>query len=134
MRLFLNNVNTTTVQCTQTKENRLYIEWNLLEKSVKRPLCCTVSILQSPKFKRVSLNETLEFPFWRLNICVDFGLRNSQQMENMKKPNKIIFHNKHIDIHKTIRETRVSKLVFITILCLKFWAQCNSDELNSTVQ
>ena len=69
MRLFLNNVNTTTVQCTQTKENRLYIEWNLLEKSV--------SILQSPKFKRVSLNETLEFPFWRLNICVDFGLRNS---------------------------------------------------------
>ena len=28
------------------KENRLYIEWNLLEKSVKRPFCCTVSILQ----------------------------------------------------------------------------------------
>ena len=55
----------------------------------------------SPKFKRVSLNETLEFPFWRLNICVDFGLRNSQQMENMKKLNKITFHNKHIDIHKT---------------------------------
>ena len=23
---------------------------------------------QSPKFKRVSLNETLEFPFWGLNI------------------------------------------------------------------
>ena len=28
------------------KENRLYIEWNLLEKSVKRPFCCNVSILQ----------------------------------------------------------------------------------------
>ena len=27
---------------------------------------------QSPKFKRVSLNETPEFPFWGLNICVDF--------------------------------------------------------------
>ena len=26
----------------------------------------------SPKFKRVSLNETPEFPFWGLNICVDF--------------------------------------------------------------
>ena len=26
---------------------RIYIlEWNLLEKSVKRPFCCTVSILQ----------------------------------------------------------------------------------------
>ena len=46
-------------------------------------------------------------------------------MENMKILNKIIFHNKNIDIHKTnlIRETRVVKLVFITILCLKFWAQ-----------
>ena len=31
----------------KTKENRIYIlEWNLLEKSVKRPFCCTVSILQ----------------------------------------------------------------------------------------
>ena len=65
---------------------------------------------QSPKFKRVSLNETLEFPFWRLNICVDFGLRYSKNMENMKKLNKVIVHNKNINIHKTpypIRETRV---------------------------
>ena len=29
---------------------------------------------QSPKFKRVSLNETPEFPFWGLNICVDYDL------------------------------------------------------------
>ena len=35
----------------------------------------------SPKFKRVSLNETLEFPFWGLNICVDFDLRNSKYEE-----------------------------------------------------
>ena len=27
-------------------ENRIYRERNLLEKSVKRPFCCTVSILQ----------------------------------------------------------------------------------------
>jgi len=36
----------------------------------------------------------------------------------MKKLNNIIFNNKNIDIYKTqnpIRETRVSKLVFITI-------------------
>ena len=38
-------------------------------------------------------------------------------MENMKRPNNIIFHNKNIDIHKTakpIRETRVPKLVFMS--------------------
>ena len=34
--------------------------------------------VQSPKFKRVLLNETLEFPFWGLNICVDFDLRGSK--------------------------------------------------------
>ena len=41
----------------------------------------------SPKFKRVSLNETFEFPFWGVNICVDFYLRDSKKMENMKKLN-----------------------------------------------
>jgi len=55
----------------------------------------------SPKFKRVSLNETPELPFWGLNICVDFDLRDSKNMNNMKKPNKIIVYNKNIDIHKT---------------------------------
>ena len=43
----------------------------------------------------------------------------------MKKLNNIIFHNKNIDIYKLpnpIRETRVLKLVFIRISCLKFWA------------
>jgi len=39
---------------------------------------------QSPKFKRVSLNKTREFPFWGLNIYVDFDLRNSKKMENKK--------------------------------------------------
>ena len=32
--------------CFKTKENRLYIEWNLLDKSIKRPFCFTVPILQ----------------------------------------------------------------------------------------
>ena len=45
----------------------------------------------SPKFKRVFMNE---FPFWGLNICVDFDLRDSKKMENMKKLNKVIFYNK----------------------------------------
>ena len=31
---------------------------------------------QSPKFKRVSLNETLEFPLWGLSISVDFDLED----------------------------------------------------------
>ena len=57
-----------------------------------------ISTHQSPNFKRVSLNETFEFPFWGLYICVDF---DSKKMENMKKLNNIIFHNKNIDIHKT---------------------------------
>ena len=55
----------------------------------------------SPKFKRVSLNETPEFPSWGLNICVDFDLRDSKKMENMKKLNIIIFQNKNNEIHKT---------------------------------
>jgi len=58
-------------------------------------------VTQSPKFKRVSLNETPKFPFWGSNVCVDFYLRDSKKMENKKKLNKIIFHNKKIDIHKT---------------------------------
>ena len=57
---------------------------------------------QSPKFKRVSLNETLEFPVWGLNICVDFDLSDSKIIENMKKLNKFIFHYKNIEIHETV--------------------------------
>jgi len=44
-----------------------------------------ITIIQSPKFKRVLLNETPKFPFLGLNICVDFDLRGSKKMENMKK-------------------------------------------------
>ena len=41
---------------------------------------CTIFIItQSPKFKRVSLNETPEFSFRGLNICVDFNLRDSEK-------------------------------------------------------
>ena len=47
-----------------------------------------VFLRQSPKFKRVLLNETPKFPFWGLNICVDFDLRGFKKMENMKKVNK----------------------------------------------
>ena len=57
-------------------------------------------IILNPKFKRVSLNETPDFTFWGLSIFVDFDLRDSKKMENMKKLNRIIFHNKNIDIHK----------------------------------
>jgi len=34
-----------------------------------------------PKFKRVSLNETPDFPFRGLNISVDFCLRDSKKRE-----------------------------------------------------
>ena len=42
---------------------------------------------QSPKLKRVSLGKTPEFPFWGLNICVDFDLRDSKKIENINKLN-----------------------------------------------
>ena len=71
-------------------------------------------------------NRIIQFPFWGLYICVDFDLRDSKKIENIHKLNKIISHNKNIDIRKTIpnpiRETRVLKLVLRTIPCLKFWA------------
>ena len=35
----------------------------------------------SPKFKRVSLNDTPEFPFWGLNIYVNFDLRGYKKKE-----------------------------------------------------
>ena len=57
-------------------------------------------LFQSPKFKRVSLNETPEFSFWGLNICVDFDLRDSKIMENKNKLKKIICHCQNIDLHK----------------------------------
>ena len=34
------------IQYIHTKRIEYILEWNLLEKSVKRPFCCTVSILQ----------------------------------------------------------------------------------------
>ena len=56
---------------------------------------------QSPKFKRVSLDKTPKFPFWGLNICVDFDFKDSKKIKDVNKLNKMIFHHKNIDIHKT---------------------------------
>ena len=42
----------------------------------KQDACIDHKVQQTPKFKRVSLNETPEFPFWGLGNCVDFDLRN----------------------------------------------------------
>ena len=39
---------------------------------------------QRATFLRVLLNETPEFPFWDLNICVDFDLRDSKKGEHEK--------------------------------------------------
>ena len=47
-------------------------------------------------------------------------------MENVKKPNKKYLITKILiptKLPNPIRKTRVLKLVFITIPCLKFWAQ-----------
>ena len=42
-----------------------------------------------------------KFPFWGLNICVDFDLSYSKKIKIINKLNEIIFHNKNIDLHKT---------------------------------
>ena len=42
-------------------------------------------VVQSPKFKRVLLDETPKFPFWGLNICVDFDLRGSKKNEKYEE-------------------------------------------------
>ena len=89
---------------------------------------------QSPKFKRVSLDKTPEFPSRGLNICVDFDFKDSKKIKDVNKLNKMIFHHKNIltKLPNPIRETRVLKLDFRTISCLKFWAQEFKLSLNST--
>ena len=89
-------------------QHPLWIMKSKISKGVSGPNGCRapwkgfcISPL-SPKFKRVSLNETLEFPVWGLNIFVDFDLSDSKIIENMKKLNKFIFHYKNIEIHETV--------------------------------
>ena len=41
----------------------------------------TVQFTQSPKFNRASLNKGHEFPYWGLNICIDFDLRDLKNGE-----------------------------------------------------
>ena len=55
---------------------------------------------------RVSLNETPEFPFWVLHICVDFDLSDSTKMETIKKLNeitKILLFLLEKDMEKIVR-------------------------------
>ena len=66
-------------------------------------MLCTGRFL-SQKFKRVSFNETLEFPFWGLYVCVYFDLKKLEnQTGKIRKPNKILFLNKNIGIYKTAK-------------------------------
>ena len=52
-------------------------------------------------WKSIALEKAPEIPFWGLDICVNFDIRESKKIENIDKLNKIIIHNKNIDIHKT---------------------------------
>ena len=53
------------------------MQGKLFQKCTDLLYCSVLSL--SPKFKRVLLNETPKFPFWGLNICVDFDLRGSKK-------------------------------------------------------
>ena len=46
MNPFCNNLKEMENHDFYTKRIEYILEWNLVEKSVKRPFCCTVSILQ----------------------------------------------------------------------------------------
>ena len=83
------------------------------------------NVCLSPKFKRVSLNETPEFAFWDPNICVDFDLRYSKKIKIINKLKKKYFITKILIFTKLpnpIHKTRILKQVLITIPWLKFWA------------
>ena len=41
----------------------------------------SVQCTQSRKFNRASLNKGHEFPYWGLNICIDFDLRDLKNGE-----------------------------------------------------
>ena len=58
-------------------------------------------------------------------------------MENVKEPNKKYLITKIListKLPNPIRDIRVSKLVFIMIHCLKFWAQCKSTIFSTRIQ
>ena len=53
-------------------------------------VCLLLYRARTLKFKRVSLNETSEFPLWGIKICVDFFLRDFKkngEYENSKLKN-----------------------------------------------
>ena len=69
------------------------------------------------------MNEIPEFPFWCLNIRVHFDFREPKNGDYKETEKNNITLQKYWYSQNPIRETRVLKLVFITIPYLKFWAQ-----------
>ena len=57
----------------------------------------------SRKFKRVSLNETPEFPVCGVYICLDFNLRNQKTKREWKETTCNICHNKIFKTYKTVQ-------------------------------
>ena len=101
--------------------------------------CTLCTICQRRKFKRVSLNKTPEFPFCDLYIFVDKNVRISINwylqisLTLFTKPwlrNRVLWRYSVLSFGlcfiawNLIWETRVLKLVFTTIPCLKLWALC----------
>ena len=68
---------------------------------IKQTVQTSYSLLWAWNLKEYRWTKLPSFLFWGLNICVGFDLRDSKKIENINKLNKIILHNKNIDIHKT---------------------------------
>ena len=88
---------------------------------------------RSRNLKEYHWTKLSSFLFGVLIFC-RFWFNRFEKIVKMKKLNKTIFHNK-TKLPNPIRQTRVSKLGFVTIPCLKFWAlrsawyQYNEDDI-----
>ena len=85
---------------------------------------------RAQNFQRVSLNKTDEFPFRFLT----FVYMKYEMWKNKKKSyfiTKILISTR---LPNPVRETRVPKPCFITIHCLKFWAQAKQDRRTNEIK
>ena len=98
-----------------TNPPRLSLKYTLTPKSV--------SYNSEPEILKSIVKRNSRVSFFGSDHFWNFDFRDSTKMENMKKLNKKYFMTKIlIKLSNPVPETRVSKLVYITIPCLKFWA------------
>ena len=101
----------------------LYLHiWEISKQLSNTNHKCAVASFLSPKFKRVSENETPEFFCGGLNFCVDFDFDIKEirkKMENINKLNIIKFHVKNLSfgLWEKFKQTfSIQKKIIHTVL------------------